>query len=154
MNSSKIQEKPGSQYNLSLKKGREHNINGYVHSHSNASNATNSSLLKRRIIFSILAVCITLSKTSVATTETEISNLTPPHSDLGMWILIFHIYDRNSVCWFFPSQININYISLLTLSESANCTKAAVEEFPSDFLNANQRQNGGIIIHFLIGIKI
>ena len=53
-----------------------------------------------------------------------------------------------------PSQININYISLLTLPESPNCTKAAVEEFPSDFLNANQRQNGGIIIHFLIGIKI
>ena len=148
MNSSNIQEKPGSQHKSLLKKGREHNINGYVHSHSNASNATNSSLLKRRIIFSILAVCITLSKTSVATTETEISNLTPPHSDLGMKFVVFRCF------WFIPSQIDINYISLLALSESANCTKAAVEEFPSDFLTANQRQNGGIIIHFLIGIKV
>ena len=52
------------------------------------------------------------------------------------------------------SGASINYISLLTLPESANCTKAAVEEFPSDFLTANQRQNGGIIIHFLIGIKV
>ena len=92
LNSSNIQEKPGSQHKSLLKKGREHNINGYVHSHSNASNATNSSLLKRRIIFSILAVCITLSKTSVATTETEISNLTPPHSDLGMKFVGFRCF--------------------------------------------------------------
>ena len=92
LNSSNIQEKPGSQHKSLLTKGREHNINGYVHSHSNASNATNSSLLKRRIIFSILAVCITLSKTSVATTETEISNLTPPHSDLGMKFVGFRCF--------------------------------------------------------------
>ena len=34
-----------------------------------------------------------------------------------------------------------------------DCTKPAVEEFPDDFLTAEQRKNGGIIIHFIIGIK-
>merc|ERR1712203_1111532 len=29
-------------------------------------------------------------------------------------------------------------------------TKAAVEEFPDDFLTAEQRKNGGVIIHFII----
>ena len=32
-----------------------------------------------------------------------------------------------------------------------DCTKPAVEEFPSDFLTAEQRENGGIILHFIIG---
>ena len=35
------------------------------------SNLNNKSLLKRRIIYGILAVCITLSKTSLASNETE-----------------------------------------------------------------------------------
>ena len=43
----------------------------------------------------------------------------------------------------------INYV-ILTVPD---CTKPAVEEFPDDFLTAEQRKNGGIIIHFIIGIK-
>ena len=36
-----------------------------------SSNLNTKSLLKRRIIYGILAVCITLSKTSLASNETE-----------------------------------------------------------------------------------
>lgn len=35
-------------------------------------------------------------------------------------------------------------------SEPENCTKAAIEEFPRDFLSPEQRQKGGIVIHILI----
>jgi len=79
-----------------------------------SSNSVNKSLLKRRIIYGILAICITLSKTSLAATDTEIEENT---SDT---------------------------------TNSTDCTKPAVEEFPSDFLTAEQRENGGIILHFII----
>ena len=42
---------------------------------STTSNSTNKSLLKRRVIYSILAVCITLSKSSLATTETDLEEI-------------------------------------------------------------------------------
>lgn len=79
-----------------------------------SSNSVNKSLLKRRIIYGILAICITLSKTSLAATDTEIEENT---SDT---------------------------------TNSTDCTKPAVEEFPSDFLTAEQRENGGIILYFII----
>ena len=41
-----------------------------------SSNSVNKSLLKRRIIYGILAICITLSKTSLAATDTEIEENT------------------------------------------------------------------------------
>ena len=43
---------------------------------------------------------------------------------------------------------NSKYLSRVIFSD---CTKAAVEEFPDDFLTAEQRKNGGVIIHFIIG---
>ena len=45
-------------------------------------------------------------------------------------------------------------ISIDFFTDAVNCTKAAVEEFPADFLTPKQRQNGGVIIHFLIGMFI
>ena len=41
-----------------------------------SSTSSNTSLLKRRVIYFIFAVCITLSNTSLATTETEINSQT------------------------------------------------------------------------------
>ena len=46
----------------------QHNSN---HPVRKSSNLNNKSLLKRRIIYGILAICITLSKTSLASNETE-----------------------------------------------------------------------------------
>ena len=40
---------------------------------------------------------------------------------------------------------------VITDSEG-ECTPAAVEEFPPDLFTAEQREKGGIIVHFLIGI--
>ena len=37
--------------------------------------------------------------------------------------------------------------------DHSNCTKAAVEEFPADFLTPEQRKNGGIVHHFMIGTQ-
>jgi len=89
----------------------QHNSN---HPVRKSSNLNNKSILKRRIIYGILAICITLSKTSLASNETENEELSS-HSVNG-----------------------------------TDCTKAAVEEFPDDFLTAEQRKNGGVIIHFII----
>ena len=54
------------------------------------STSSNTSLLKRRVIYFILAVCITLSKTSLATTETEINSqtLNDPGKYIGIILVI------------------------------------------------------------------
>ncbi|CAG0899627.1 unnamed protein product [Darwinula stevensoni] len=40
------------------------------------------------------------------------------------------------------------------LSQNSNCTPPAIEEFPGDFLSPSQRNRGGVVIHFLIGIYL
>ena len=47
----------------------------------------------------------------------------------------------------FLQIISIVYVSFNFI----DCTKPAVEEFPDDFLTAEQRKNGGVILHFIIG---
>jgi len=40
------------------------------------------------------------------------------------------------------------------LSVDKNCTPAAIDEFPEDFFNQDQRARGGVVIHFLISIYL
>ena len=43
-------------------------------------------------------------------------------------------------------------IFILITDSEGDCTKPAVDEFPADFFTAEQREKGGIIVHFLIGM--
>lgn len=40
------------------------------------------------------------------------------------------------------------------LSTDKNCTPAAIDEFPEDFFNQDQRSRGGVVLHFIISIYL
>ena len=46
---------------------------------SNTSYATNNHISKRRVIFAILSICLTISRASLAATESEIDSQDPSH---------------------------------------------------------------------------
>jgi hypothetical protein len=49
--------------------------------------------------------------------------------------------------YFFGSKSNS---STSKDESSSDCNRPAVEEFPSDFMKSEQRERGGVLVHFLI----